>query len=167
LAHKVKVLLVAFLDAWFDRFGREYIAHYPDYFMPGGLTLSEDEVGAVSQRMFDALFLPELAELSARYGGLGVHCCANARHQWPGFKRIPGLRLLNLVQPAPVIHQAVTFFAELPQMHSYGGEGPAWTWPAQYPPDARLIFDTCASSRAEAEEIANRMRQACRQKGRP
>jgi len=86
--------------------------------MPGGLTLSEDEVGAISQRMFDALFMPELAELSARYGGLGMHCCAHARHQWPGFRRIPGLRLLNLVQPAPVIHQAVAFFAGLPQMHS-------------------------------------------------
>ncbi|MBM4457609.1 MAG: hypothetical protein FJ011_07590 [Chloroflexi bacterium] len=130
--------------------------------MPGGLTLSEDEVGAISQRMFDALFMPELAELSARYGGLGMHCCAHARHQWPGFRRIPGLRLLNLVQPAPVIHQAVAFFAGLPQMHSYGGEGPAWTWPAQYPPDARLVFDINAASRAEAEEIASRLRQACR-----
>ena len=36
--------------------------------MPRGLTLSEDEVGAVSPALFDSLFLPELAELSARYG---------------------------------------------------------------------------------------------------
>lgn len=161
LAQRVKALMIAFLDAWFARYGREFIAHYPDYYMPRGLTLSEDEVGAVSRRMFDALFLPELVELSKRYGGLGVHCCAHARHQWPGLKQIPDLRLLNLVQPPPVIHAAVRAFAGLPQMHSYGGDGPAWTWPAQYPPDARLVFDVTVESREEAVETATLMRRAC------
>ena len=102
LAGRVKELLVAFLDRWFARYGGAFMAHYPQYYMSRGLTLSEDEVGAVSPEMFDALFLPELADLSARYDGLGMHCCANARHQWEGFKRIPDLRLLNLVQPMEV-----------------------------------------------------------------
>ncbi len=158
LAHKVRVFMSTFLDAWFGRYGREFIAHYPDYYMPGGLTLSEDEVGAVNRRMFDALFLPELVELSERYGGLGMHCCAHARHQWPGFRRIPNLRLLNLVQPPLVVRDAVRYFAGVPQMHSYGGEGPAWTWPEQYPSDARLIFEITASSRDEAQQIATRIR---------
>jgi hypothetical protein len=159
LARKVKALMVAFLDEWFARFGREFIAHYPDYYMPSGLTLSEDEVGVVSRGMFDVLFLPELVELSERYGSLGVHCCAHARHQWAGFKRIPNLRLVNLVQPPEVTRAAVGYFAGLPQMHAYGGEGPAWTWPAQYPADARLVFDVTADSRAQAIETAARLRE--------
>jgi hypothetical protein len=39
--------------------------------MPKGITLSEDEVGSVSSEMFQKFFLPELQDLSARYGGLG------------------------------------------------------------------------------------------------
>jgi len=98
LSVKVKELLTAFLDEWFNRYGVEFIAHYPSYYMPKGITLSEDEVGSVSPQMFVEYFLPELEELSNRYGGLGMHCCANARHQWENFKKIPNLRLLNLVQ---------------------------------------------------------------------
>ncbi len=90
LASRARELLTSFLDRWFARYGRAFMAHYPQYYMADGLTLSEDEVGSVSPKMFEELFLPELADLSARYGGLGMHCCANARHQWEGFKRIPG-----------------------------------------------------------------------------
>ena len=47
-------LLTEFLDAWFDRYGTEYMAHHPDYFMSGGVTLSEDEIGAVGRIHGDA-----------------------------------------------------------------------------------------------------------------
>lgn len=83
-----------------------FIAHFPDYYMPHGLTLSADEVGGVSPAMFERFFLPELSSLSRRYTALGVHCCANARHQWEGFKRIPNLAMLNLVQPLDVLTDA-------------------------------------------------------------
>ncbi|RPJ42794.1 MAG: hypothetical protein EHM21_12340, partial [Chloroflexi bacterium] len=99
LAGKIHTFMNRFLDEWFRRFGREFISHFPDYYMPRGITISEDEVGAVSGKMFESLFLPELAELSERYGGIGMHCCAHARHQWANFKKIPGLRLVNFVQP--------------------------------------------------------------------
>ena len=79
LADKVKQLLTAFLDEWFRRYGREHIAHHPDYFMDGGWTVSEDEAGVVNQEMFAEFFLPELNALSDRYGGIGIHCCANSR----------------------------------------------------------------------------------------
>ena len=69
---------MAFLDEWFGRYGRDHIAHYPDYFMEGGWTVSEDEVGVVNEEMFEKLFLPELNELSRRYGGIGMHCCVTA-----------------------------------------------------------------------------------------
>lgn len=81
LSSKVMELLIAFLDEWFSRYGEEFIAHYPDYYMPKGMTLSEDEVGAVDEEMFVEFFLPELVHLSERYGGIGIHCCATARHQ--------------------------------------------------------------------------------------
>ena len=85
LAQKVRVLLTNFVDAWFARYGSAFMAHFPDFYMPGGITLSEDEVGAVSPAMFSRFFLPELEWLANRYGAIGMHCCANARHQWQGF----------------------------------------------------------------------------------
>jgi len=48
LSHKVIELQTAFFDTWFERFGDSFVAHYPDYYLPRGLSLSEDEIGAVS-----------------------------------------------------------------------------------------------------------------------
>ena len=45
LAAEVRQLLVGFLDEWFARYGTDFVAHFPDYYMSGGLTLSEDEIG--------------------------------------------------------------------------------------------------------------------------
>lgn len=161
LAGKVRQLLAAFLDEWFRRYGARYIAHYPDYAMKGGMTLSEDEVGIVSPDMFEEFFLPELAFLSQRYGGLGMHCCANSRHQWHHFLRIPGLRVLNLVQPAPVLKEAYPFFApHVVQMHGNIAEGPAETWPAQYPPGARIVLESWVKTRDEALDAARRFGSA-------
>jgi hypothetical protein len=160
LAAKVRAFLLGFLDEWFRTFGPEFIAHYPDYYMPRGLSVSEDEVGSVSNRMFERLFLPELVGLSLRYGGLGMHCCANARHQWASFRKIPGLKLLNFVQPAEVTEDAIAYFAgHAAQMHRIMGEGPAWTWAAQHSHDARLVFDVEAQSREEALEVMSRVRE--------
>lgn len=156
LAEKVRELLYSFLDEWFERYGREYIAHYPDYFMPRGMTLSEDEIGAVSEEMFQRFFLPELEELSRRYDGIGVHCCAHARHQWEGFTRIPDLMVLNLVQPPDITKEAYRFFeTRTAQMHSWQGEGQPETWPGQYPENARVIMTVPARSEEEATRLAD------------
>jgi hypothetical protein len=158
LAGKVRALLTAFLDAWFARYGREFIAHFPYYYMPRGMTLSEDEVGAVNTRMFDELFLPELVELSERYGGIGIHCCADSAHQWPGFKRIPGLRMLNICQPPDVVRAAYTTFAPVcGQYHWSVWDGPAWTWPAQWPAGARVVVDVGAETQEQALELAEKL----------
>jgi hypothetical protein len=106
-------LLTEFLDMWFKTFGREFIAHYPDYYMPSGITLSEDEVGSISTGQFEEFSLPTLYKLSEHFGGhIGIHCCANARHQWGLFKSIPGLVMLNLVQPDTVTREASTYFKD-------------------------------------------------------
>jgi len=162
LAAKVRQLLVAFFDEWFSRYGTDYIAHYPDYYMPQGITLSEDEAGAVNAEMFEEFFLPELVELSERYGGIGIHCCADARHQWANFRKVPALRLLNLVQPDEEIRAAYPYFADCTaQMHSWCGEGAPASWPAQYPEGSRVVMDVSAETRAEAAELAHKLRALC------
>jgi hypothetical protein len=151
LAAKVQAFLETFLDCWFASFGREFIAHYPDYYMPYGVTCSVDEVGVVSAAMFRQFFLPELEALSKRYGQIGIHCCANARHQWQNFKRVPNLRLMNINQPQAEVQASVAAFAQhcalWPIPH---GEGASWTMDSPLPPGARTVFEVVANSRDEA-----------------
>lgn len=162
LAAKVHTLFTAFLDEWFRRYGREFIAHFPYYYMPQGLTLSEDEVGAVNPEMFREFYLPELQTLSDRYGGLGIHCCANSRHQWANFKHIRNLRMLNICQPAEVIKDAYGTFAEVTGQHHgfWDGKIPAWQWPQHLPPHTRMVIETGAQDRAEATATLAKIRQA-------
>ena len=120
------------------------------------MTLSEDEVGAVSTDMFEEFFLGELSALSRRYGGIGMHCCANSRHQWDGFHKIEGLRALNLYAPptktSQYIKDAFAFFdGRIAQMHyGWAPEGPVETWPNQYPEGKKIIVDWWPGSREEA-----------------
>ncbi len=169
LAAKVRELLTAFLDEWFRRYGTDYVAHFPDYFMSGGMTLSEDEVGVVNEALFVEFFLPELAALSSRYGGLGMHCCADARHQWPHFRQIPGLRLLNLFKPPTrtpdYIRDAVGYFRDVcAQMHSgWTPDGTPDTWPEQYPAGCRVVIAASAENQAAAQKLADTL-QAVRER---
>lgn len=157
LAGKVRGLLTAFLDEWFSRYGSDYVAHYPDYYMPGGVTLSEDEIGVVSPQLFDELFLPELAELSTRYGGLGMHCCADARHHWEAWKQIPDLRLLNIVHRPDEVRDAYDCFADhTAQMHNWCGDGDPRTW--SYPAAARVVIGVDAPTADTARALADDLR---------
>jgi len=160
LAHKVFLLLTEFFDEWFRRYGKSFIAHFPNYYMDQGVTLSEDEIGIVSQEIFRDLYLPELSALSDRYGGLGMHCCADSRHQWENFKLIPNLKLLNLGRPNDVLEEAYAFFADVTaQYHCWCGDGPAWTWTSQRPANARIVCDATANSKEEALEFSERFRE--------
>jgi hypothetical protein len=167
LAQKVRTLLEAFFAEWFTRYGTTFVAHYPDYVMHGGITLSVDEVGAVSEEMFQQFFRAELAHLSRRFGGLGIHCCADARHQWRNFRDLPGLRLIN--HNAPPTRDAREYL--LDALGFYGGRvaqmpvgwtpaGPAHTWPLQVPEGTRVVFEMPAASAAEAAALANRLQEA-------
>ena len=158
LADKVRQLLTAFLDEWFGRYGREHIAHFPDYYMDGGWTVSEDEVGVVSEETFVELFLPELNVLSQRYGGIAIHCCANSRHQWEHFKKIKGLRLLNICQPKEVVQQAYRFFGkDLVHWHGWNGDGDCWTWADQHPQGVRFIIEAAAKDREHALQLVDKL----------
>lgn len=163
LASLVYRLLTDFLDTWFSRYGSDFIAHYPDYYMPQGISVSEDEVGVISPAMFDQFFLPELDALSNRYGGIGLHCCADAVHQWDRFLTIPGLRLINLCQPSSVTISSWSYFADAAvQWPGWGGDGRPWEWPERYPPGSRMVLSVTASSRNEAIELSKRLNETCR-----
>lgn len=164
LSSKTRSLLEAFLDEWFARYGTEFIAHCPSYFMPAGITLSEDEIGSVSPGMFEEFFLPDLERLSARYGGMGIHCCARSRHQWENFLKVPDLRMLNLSLPPDEMKDALRYFApHVAQMptHKVRPPGPPWTWPAAFPAGSKIVMDLYAGTRDEAVELCGRMREAC------
>jgi hypothetical protein len=125
--------------------------------MPAGITLSEDEIGAVNPDMFHDFFLPELVELSDRYGGFGMHCCANARHQWPAWKQIPNMRLLNVAQPPTETQDAYSVFADhTAQMHGWCGDGDPQTW--RFPEASHAVISTGASSRDEAQRLVASLR---------
>lgn len=159
LAHKISQLYFAFFDEWFRRYGKEFIAHYPDYYMPSGLTFSEDEVGAVSSKIFDELFLPELIAISERYGNVGMHSCADSRHQWEGFKKIPNLKMLNLVQPHKLIVESSKFFAGVTAMYpNWGGTGAQETWFSQLCEDAHICLDYTVQNDDEAIGLADKLR---------
>ena len=159
LAEKCRQLLIAFCDEWFDRYGRQFIAHYPAYYMPTGLTLSEDEIGSVNREMAEEFFLPHLNALSDHFGGLGIHCCANARHQWDNFLKIRNLRVLNLTRDAETTADAYRFFGDS-VIHVHDGQpsdDPA-TWIAENAPEAPAVVRYWAEDRDQAVELARRLR---------
>lgn len=160
LAAKCAMLLTNFMDEWFKRYGTDFIAHCPSYFMRGGITLSEDEIGIVNEEMFTEFFRDELVNLSEHFGGIGIHCCASSRHQWQNLKDIPGLRVLNLNKPPTeegnFITDAYDFFADGPaQMH--------WGWMPevnadilqQFPPNSRVILELGTDSKDAAIRICD------------
>ncbi len=165
LAAKVKNLVMNFHDEWLRRYGPEFVAHCPDYFMHGGITLSEDEVGSVSADMFEEFFLNDLIELSQRYGGIGIHCCAHARHQWGYFRNIPGLRLINLSHEAnkkrdpEYIYDAYRYFEPIVQMHeAFSLEDRPETLPYKTE-GARVVYQIQVHTKDQALRICDHMHE--------
>jgi hypothetical protein len=114
-------------------------------FVPG---VSNDECGVMSPEMFETFCLPELVELSGQFGGLGMHCCANAQHQFELFRRIPNFYAFNRV-PTGVGWEKDNALSVLG-----GADGPVmvpgWcskedvaTLLRQAPPGTRFIFNSC------------------------
>ena len=164
MVEKIKILLTAFLDEWFAEFGHSYIAHYPSYYMEGGVTLSEDEVGAFSSAMFEKYVLGTLNELSIKYGGIGIHCCADSEHQWANFIKVEGLKLINLCNKPDFIRRSLNYFggsiAQWPMGAAYASIN-APPWLESCPDDARVVLTYKASGRSAAEDTAKRAEELC------
>jgi hypothetical protein len=147
-------LLTEFLDLWFKTFGKNFIAHWPDYYMPYGITLSEDEIGSIGNELFREFSYPSLRDLSVRYGGrIGIHCCANAKHQWSVIKTIPGLVLLNLGQPDNIIREASVFFREGPPIWAAAHQNECYDF------RSRGVLQGSADTREKALEELKRLRE--------
>jgi len=72
--------------------------HCPSAWSPNlGPWLSNDECGAISCAHFREFALPELIDLAESFGGLGMHCCADAEHQFDLFRTIPHFYAFNRV----------------------------------------------------------------------
>lgn len=103
LVAKCHQLLKGFLQEFQRRFPAGNFIHCPNAWAPQrlGCSLSEDEAGSLSQEMFEEFCLPSLIDLSETFGGLFMHCCARADHQYANFRKIPNLRGLNRVFQYP------------------------------------------------------------------
>ncbi len=99
LVDKCAHLLEVFLRELRQEFPRLNPCHCPGEWAPPemGPWLSNDECGSFSNAHFAEFILPELVDLSETFGSLGMHCCADAEHQFPLFKRIPNLYGFNRV----------------------------------------------------------------------
>lgn len=160
LCAMIEELLVKFLDTWLAEFGTAHMAHYPDYYVPVGVTLSEDEAGSISPAAFKRFCLPALGRLSKRYGGIGVHCCANSINQWSNFRQIPDLFLLNLNQPASILRQSFPVFADCTaQMPAWLGDGyPSPAWKEHLPDNAHIVLYGGAATEDEAKRLLEAFR---------
>ena len=152
--------LTEFLDLWFERYGVECIAHHPDYYVPKGITFSEDEVGAISPEMFVEFSLGSLNRMSERYGDFtGIHCCADSRHQWDNFKSIKNLKLLNLnlTHTPNDFQKAYKYFEDTcVQMHSGPNVDDELYFNGK---NMRVVIQDWANTREEAIEKSKRLRE--------
>lgn len=99
LSDKCALLLKNFLFELRKEFPTMSPCHCPDIWTPPelGPWVSNDEVGTMSPAMFEEFCLPELNDLSETFGGIGMHCCADAEHQFPGFNKIKNFYAFNRV----------------------------------------------------------------------
>lgn len=97
LAGKCASLLRNFIREFYAEFPNAALAHCPRTWAPPemGPWVSNDECGMMSVAMFEEFLLPELVELSEAFGGVGMHCCADADHQFPSFREIPNFYAFN------------------------------------------------------------------------
>ena len=96
-----------------------------------------------------------MAGVPPNFGGF----CKRLRHQWHGFKRIRGLRLLNLDRPREIIQEAYRFFGKdvVHWHHTWNGDGAPETWAGQHPAGARFIIEATAKTRDEALRLAEKL----------
>jgi len=164
LVDKCTRLLERFLTEFRREMGEVNFCHCPVAWAPPelGCWLSEDEAGTMSVDMFDEFCIPPLADLSRRFGGLFMHCCATADHQYGEFLKIPNLRGLNRLFQAPGPAPAIEAFAG----HAVLIE--AWYPLALYSEmlamakaDSRFLFNLGPVPPAEADAAYLKLRALC------
>ena len=165
LVDKCQALLKQFFAEFIRRFGNVNLCHCPNAWAPPelGVWLSEDEAGSLSPRMFEEFCLPNLNDLSETFGGLFVHCCATADHQYAGFKKIRNLRGLNRVFQSPGPRPAIEAFSgQAVLMMAWIDEACANALLDMALPDTRFLFNMPAQPLDDARRTHERLRLRCR-----
>jgi hypothetical protein len=164
LVDKCTRLVTAFLQEFQRRFGEVTFWYWTEVWAPpeAGCWVSEDEVGSISAHMFESFSLPALADLSRTFGGVSLHCCAEADHQHAGFLKIPGLRVMNRLPKAAAMRPVVEAFSGRAVL------GVAYDTANEYReiialcrPDTRLLFCVPAMPLEEARQRYEQMRALC------
>ncbi len=164
LASKCQQLLIAFFERFRQELGEINYCHCPYAWAPPeqGVWLSEDEAGSISTRMFDQFCLPWLVELSETFGGLFVHCCATADHQYPSFRRIPNLRGINRVFQAPGPQPAIDAFSgHTVLMQAWTALPDALAMLEMARPNTRFLFNMPAQPLDDSRRTLETLREAC------
>jgi hypothetical protein len=164
LAAKCAQLFKDFLVLLRREFPQMSPLHCPGAWCPPelGPWMSNDECGALNTPMFETYLLPELVDLAETFGGIGMHCCANAEHQFAAFRKIPNFYGFNRVRAQQGYRTILD--------HLAGPGSPthvlAWieaedvAYLVQHaPPGTRFIFQHFAEDADDARSWLDRMRR--------
>jgi hypothetical protein len=164
LVAKCDRLLTSFLIELRRRFPQLSYCHCPNAWAPSalGCWLSEDEAGAMSTPMFEEFCLPTLVTMSHTFGGIFVHCCATADHQYGSFRKIPALRGLNRVFQDPGPRPAIRAFSgQTALLVAWTEEDEVYRMLDMAEPTSRFLFNMPGKPLEEAKEIYGRLRARC------
>ena len=118
--------------------------------------LSEDEAGAMSVPMFEEFCLPSLIALSETFGGLSMHCCATADHQYANFRALQ--RLFQEPGARPAIE---TFSGDTVIVIAGYGEEAVHEMLDLALPDTRFLVNMPAQPLDDARRTYERLRERC------
>lgn len=163
LVAKCAELFKTFLIEFRREFPNCSPCHCPTVWAPPemGPWLSNDECGAFSTPVFREFCLPELVDLAETFGGLGMHCCADAEHQFESFKEIPGFYAFKRVAAqqgyAPLLEH---FTGDTAPVHvlAWISEEDIEYLVRGAPDRTRFIFNLCGTTVDEARSWLERMR---------
>ena len=164
LAAKCAELFKTFLAEFRKEFPNCSPCHCPNVWAPPamGPWLSNDECGAFSTGLFEEFCLPELVDLSETFGGLGMHCCAAAEHQFESFKKIPKFYAFNRVAAqrgyAPLLDHLAGKAAPV-HVLAWISEQDIEHLVRNAPIGTRFIFNLCGTTVDEARPWLSRMRK--------
>jgi len=164
LVAKCQQLLTTFLHEFKRQFPNCNLCHCPNAWAPPelGCWLSEDEAGSLSVPMFEEFCQPVLGDLSRTFGGLFMHCCATADHQYAEFKKIPNLRGLNRYFQEPGPGPAIrTFAGHCVLMMAWFDEATLNMMLDLALPDSRFLLNPSAATLDEAKALYERLRIRC------
>ncbi len=164
LVSKCHTLLHDFLLEFKRRVSNLNMIHCPNMWAPPelGCEVAEDEAGSMSTTMFEEFCLPSLTSLSETFGGVFVHCCATADHQYENFKKIPNLRSLNRVFQEPGPGPAVKAFAGRTVLaNAWFSEEMMCEIADLALPESRFLFNMPAQPLEDSKRTFERMRKRC------